>query len=127
MFTVNIPDLPHIMGDRSRIRQIMTNLISNSIKFTNRGTIDVKAEVTENNRLLVQVSDTGRGMDREELDNIFNPYRRSKHDTVGLGIGLALSKIFVELHQGSIQAESSQGEGSTFSFTLPIQSRLNIN
>jgi PAS domain S-box-containing protein len=119
----DIPELPTVLGDRSRLRQVMTNLLSNAIKFTNRGSILIKATKTAENEILVQVCDTGRGMAADEVENIFDPYRRkldSSHDLRGLGIGLALSKMFVELHQGRIFAESTPGKGSTFSFTIPV-------
>ena len=122
----DVPDLPRVRGDRSRLRQVMTNLLSNAIKFTFKGSILVKAFKLSESEVMVSVSDTGRGMTAEEVENIFDPYRRklsSGHDMRGLGIGLALSKMFVELHKGTIKAESEVGKGSTFSFTVPVYRR----
>jgi signal transduction histidine kinase len=119
----DIPDLPRVNGDRGRLRQVMNNLLSNAIKFTNRGSILIKASRLSYEEVLVQVRDTGRGMNAEELANVFDPYRRklsSSHDMRGLGIGLALSKMFVGLHRGRIWAESTPGKGSMFSFTVPV-------
>ena len=119
-----------MQGDSSRLRQVMTNLLSNAIKFTEKGTIRVKASQPDTDFLLVQVEDTGRGIDKEQMEDLFDPYRRKTNlgqDTGGLGIGLALSKIFVELHKGKIWAESLPGRGSTFSFTLPLDKDNNGN
>jgi signal transduction histidine kinase len=69
------------------------------------------------------VADTGRGIEEKEMQQLFDPYRPRDFDRSrlgGLGIGLALSKIIVDLHHGKIWAESKQGEGSTFSFTIPV-------
>ncbi len=117
-----VPVLPLVMGDRSRLRQVLTNLISNAIKFTARGMIEVSASQKEPGMVLVQVKDTGRGIKPDDLKDVFDPYRRKSpegQELSGLGIGLALSKMFVDLHKGNIWAESNSG-GSTFSFTIPV-------
>jgi PAS domain S-box-containing protein len=119
----DIPDLPEVLGEKGRLRQVVTNLLSNAIKFTTRGTILVKAYPISGSEVKVQISDTGRGLSDEEVVNIFDPYRRkldSDHEMRGLGIGLALSKMLVEMHKGQIMAESHKGKGSTFSFTVPV-------
>jgi signal transduction histidine kinase len=118
-----IPDLPLVQGERSRLRQVMTNLLSNAIKFTNKGTVTVRASKYGSDLILVQVQDTGRGIDKEQMEDLFDPYRRKTNtgwEMGGLGIGLALSKIFIDLHKGRIWAESTPGSGSIFSFTIPI-------
>ncbi|MBN1191090.1 MAG: PAS domain S-box protein [Dehalococcoidales bacterium] len=117
-----IPALPLVMGDRSRLRQVITNLLGNAVKFTARGTIEVIASHYSLEFVLVQVKDTGRGIRPEEMENLFDPYRRKLpegQELSGLGLGLALSKMFVDLHKGQIWVESSAA-GSTFSFTVPV-------
>ncbi len=116
--------LPLINADRGRLKQVVTNLINNAIKFTPEdGTITLKAH-TDENHLFVEVRDTGPGINEDDLERIFEPYFRRTSDRErlsGLGLGLALSRFFVELHGGKIWAESEPGKGSIFRFTIPIQ------
>ncbi len=113
-------ELP-VSGDRGRLKQVIVNLAGNAIKFTEKGEIVIKAGPSEAGGLVVMVEDTGCGMEQEELENLFDPYRRKARagGRSGLGIGLALSKIIVELHRGQIRAESTPGKGTAVSFTLP--------
>jgi PAS domain S-box-containing protein len=116
------PDLPLIEGEKVRLRQVVMNLLSNAIKFTIAGQITVRAR-HDSEFLLVQVEDTGRGIEAERLNNLFDPYRRQPSNDIknsGLGIGLAICKTLVELHHGKIWAESSSGKGSIFSFKIPL-------
>lgn len=116
-------DIPHVWADENRVMQILSNLIENAIKFTERGTIVVSAH-TSDDVLVVSVSDTGVGIPADKLGRIFEPFVQVdgvysiEHD--GVGLGLNISKMLVELHGGEIWAESQLGVGSTFSFTLPI-------
>jgi signal transduction histidine kinase len=119
-----------VMGDRSRLRQVLINLVGNSIKFTSQGEIVVKAKYFDADFLQVQVADTGCGMKKEHLENLFDPYHRQPAEggrNSGLGIGLALSKIIIELHRGRIWAESTPGKGTTISFTVPFDSQMSIS
>jgi signal transduction histidine kinase len=112
---------PSIVGDKSRLRQILTNLIGNSIKFTCQGGIRVGLQV-QPDCLEIRVADSGCGIEPEKMQQLFNPYRRDLSElssASGLGIGLALCKILVELHQGQIGAESEPGNGTSVFFTLP--------
>lgn len=122
--TLQLPEsLPVIEVDKDRIRQVVLNLINNAFKFTpDGGNITLSAR-QEDDRVIVAVSDTGSGIGKEQQEVLFDPYRRVDDDRQrlsGLGIGLALSKKFVELHGGKIQVESEKGKGSTFSFSLPV-------
>ncbi len=99
------PELPPVFGDSRRIRQVLISLISNVLKYTNKGQVVVQASKYNDETLLIQVTDTGCGIDKERLEYLFNPYRRVLTDGEklgGIGIGLALSKIIVELHGGKI-------------------------
>ncbi len=112
-----------VWGDKNRLRQVLSNLIGNSIKYTSQGSIQVKTSQKNEDYLLVQVEDTGKGIEKEVLENLFDPYTRKtreKSGSTGLGIGLALSKVFVELHNGKIWAESTPGKGTTVSFIIPL-------
>lgn len=115
--------LPLVWADEDRIRQIVQNLVVNATKFTPEGgKIILKARV-ENDSLIVEVQDTGRGIPEDEQKRLFQPYHRQLSDREhlsGLGLGLALCKNLVQLHGGRIWVESQTDKGSTFSFAIPI-------
>jgi signal transduction histidine kinase/DNA-binding LacI/PurR family transcriptional regulator/DNA-binding response OmpR family regulator len=117
--------LPRVWGDRTRLQQVTLNLVSNAIKFTSRGQVKLSI-YTEGNQVMIAVRDTGLGIPVEEQAWIFNEFRQSERTTArgysGLGLGLAICKRLVELHNGEISVESSgeEGAGSTFSIRLPI-------
>jgi signal transduction histidine kinase len=122
---LDIPDiLPKIYADEDRLTQVILNLLNNASKFTRRnGTITLKAKEEKEN-IIVEVIDTGCGIDESELEHIFEPYSKlklKKESLSGLGLGLYLAKLFIELHGGKIWVISTKGKGSTFAFSLPIQ------
>jgi GAF domain-containing protein len=113
-----------IRGDERKVKQVVLNLLSNAIKFTPEGgRIDVRASV--NQRLVeVSVSDTGVGIAPEDQETVFEEFRQvgtADKKVEGTGLGLTLSRKFVELHGGRIWVKSQVGEGSTFTFTLPVR------
>ncbi|GGI23399.1 PAS domain S-box protein [Pedobacter mendelii] len=111
-----------INADRDKIGSVVSNLLSNAVKYSASGTrIDVKCEITENSAL-VSVIDHGIGIDKEDLEKLFDRYYRvGKHHTVsGFGIGLYLSAEIIERHNGKIGVESEVGKGSTFYFEIPL-------
>ena len=123
---VNIAkNLPLVWGDRTRLRQVTLNLVSNAFKFTIQGEISLTALV-ENQRVLISVSDTGLGIPVHEQNVIFDTFRQSERTTGrgygGLGLGLAICQKLVDMHGGEIGVYSpgGEGEGSTFFFYLPI-------
>jgi signal transduction histidine kinase len=115
--------LPSILGDESRLRQVLLNLLNNAMKYTPEGgQITLKTAVQQPD-LIVSIQDTGKGIDTAEQDKLFLPYNQidgDKQTFSGLGLGLALCKQFIDLHQGKIWVESQKGQGATFSFSLPI-------
>lgn len=117
--------LPLIWGDRTRLQQITLNLISNAVKFTAQGSVTLQISV-DNGQVQVAVRDTGLGIVPSEQAWIFDEFRQSERTTVrgygGLGLGLAICKRLVELHNGEIGIESTgeEGAGSTFYFRLPV-------
>ncbi len=120
------PNLPKLMADSHRLEQVLTNMVSNAIKYTPQGG-SIKTVVSQQNgRIQFAVSDTGRGIPQEDLDKVFDPFYRvplhSGDRTPGTGLGLALAKSLVELHGGEIWVESEPEKGSTFYFTVPIDS-----
>jgi signal transduction histidine kinase/DNA-binding LacI/PurR family transcriptional regulator/CheY-like chemotaxis protein len=118
---------PWVMGDRTRLRQVTLNLISNAVKFTSEGQVRLDVSV-EGNQVTVSVSDTGIGISPDEQSTIFNEFYRSQNAVQsgygGLGLGLAITKQLIEKHGGAIEVRSpgKLGSGSTFSFRLPIVS-----
>lgn len=115
-------DLPTIDADPLKFKQVLLNLISNAAKFTDDGEITLRL-YTRGKELLIEVEDNGVGIPEEKLESIFDAftqvddsYTRTKQ---GTGLGLALSKRFVELMRGELHVESTVGEGSRFTITLP--------
>ncbi len=122
-------NIPHLVADKIKFKQIMFNLLSNAVKFTAKnGTITINVKLVEQ-YVQIGVSDTGIGIKSEDIDKLFKPFfqldssysRRYE----GTGLGLVLTKHLVELHGGKIWVESDYGKGSTFTFTLPVKLREN--
>ena len=115
-------NLPDVMADRDRLKQILINLISNAVNYTSSGTVIVRIW-NEPNLLWVAVVDTGMGISPEDLPHVFERFWRADKSrqvvTGGSGIGLALTKSLVERQGGQIRVESELGKGTTFSFCLP--------
>ncbi|GAA3410588.1 ATP-binding protein [Paenibacillus hodogayensis] len=114
--------LPPVMADEKRLVQILYNLLNNALKYTEKGTISVTAEIRDG-QAIVHVSDTGVGMDKETRERAFLPYEQGAHgisDGRGIGLGLSICKQLVELHGGTITVRSEPGKGSVFSFGLPL-------
>ncbi len=115
----------NLLGDPLRLKQVLLNLVSNAIKFTSKGSVDVKIKCTiqGNNKLHChfQVSDTGIGLSKEQIKNLFTAFTQADTSVTrkygGTGLGLAISKNLVEMMQGDIWVESVLGQGSTFYFT----------
>ncbi len=125
---VEFPHLPEIEADYRALKQILLNLLSNAIKFTPRGgRITVRAEARHDmlgDRVRVSVSDTGIGIAKDDLQRLAKPFEQveTQHAKTqqGTGLGLALTKSLVEMHDGALEIESVLGAGATVSFTLPI-------
>lgn len=117
------PDLPKLWVDTTRIRQVLFNLLNNAARFTTLGSVAVEV-CSRGETVLFSVADTGAGIAAQDLPRVFEEFSqidgsmRRRHG--GAGIGLSISKEFVELHGGSIWAESEVGRGSTFYFSLPV-------
>jgi signal transduction histidine kinase len=116
----------YVVCDRSRVMQVLSNLIGNAIKFTPaKGQICVSCQRTgpEGKEVQVSVSDTGEGIAPEKIKTIFERFSQiHNQDRRGIGLGLYIAKMMVEEHPGRIWVESKLGEGSTFHFTLPLRS-----
>jgi len=116
--------LPVFLGDEHKIRQVVLNLLNNAMKFTDKGGKIILRAYIEDEKLIIEVQDNGKGISEEEQKRIFEPYNRIEGDRQnfsGLGLGLSLCKQFVELHHGKIWIKSSPGQGSTFGFFMPLE------
>lgn len=123
----DVPDI--LLGDSARLTQILNNLVSNAVKFTDEG--EVKISVRQNHRegekvgIEFTVSDTGVGISKDKQENIFESFTQERTDTSrifgGTGLGLTISKKLVELQDGTISLESTKGEGSTFTVNLDFE------
>ena len=117
--------LDEFVGDERKIRQVVLNLLSNAVKFTPEGgRVEVRA-VLEDAVVRISVTDTGAGIAPEDQAKIFEAFSQVGTDAArkheGTGLGLTLTRRFVELHGGVISVESAVGKGSTFAFTLPVR------
>jgi signal transduction histidine kinase len=116
-------DLPIGQGDERRLTQVLLNLVGNAIKFTDVGKVVVRVGL-EAGAYVVSVTDTGPGIAEADREKIFEEFQQA--DTTrakakgGTGLGLAISRRIVEMHGGRLWVESTLGEGSTFSFTVPV-------
>lgn len=129
-------DFPRVYADENRIQQILLNLVSNAIKFTEKGEVTVTAELLGNNGegndktndarfVAVSVTDTGIGIAPQRIKHVFQPFQQvenSSNSYGGTGLGLSITQHLVSLHGGKIWVRSALGEGSTFTFTLPVAS-----
>ena len=115
-------DLPPVMGDETRMRQVLLNLVSNAAKFTEEGSITITAG-TDDEQVWVSVADTGIGIAPENQAGIFDEFTQVDASTTrkagGTGLGLPITKKFMEMHNGTITVNSELGRGSTFTITLP--------
>lgn len=132
LVTLASPEVPQILrGDASRISQILTQLVSNAVKFTERGQISVRMSLARQSdtqaRVQWQITDTGIGISEEVQKHLFEPFRQGDGSWTrrygGTGLGLAMVRRIVELLGGDIACESAPGMGSTFRFWIPLQKR----
>ncbi|HEV7746451.1 MAG TPA: ATP-binding protein [Pyrinomonadaceae bacterium] len=118
-------DLPWVSVDRLQIERVVSNLVSNALRHTKQGGINISAELREN-YVAVSVSDTGSGIPAEYLPHIFDKFVQVPDaPTGGAGLGLTISKSIVEAHGGQISVQSQVGQGTTFTFTLPLAGESN--
>ena len=129
-FCLKLEDnLPKVEFDSDKIVQVLTNLLGNAVKFTEKGSIAITTSKGENT-ILVSVSDTGRGIKKEDLPRLFHEFEQltegRERKTGGTGLGLVISKEIIRQHGGKIWAESEYDKGTTFHFVLPIEERRRI-
>src|SRR5438045_2466461 len=114
-----------VLADSHRIRQVVINMVSNALKFTETGGVTIRCTLLDRYDMLrISVSDTGIGISPAALEYIFEAFRQADGSTTrrfgGTGLGLTIAKKLIELQDGEISVESIPSQGTTFSFTLPI-------
>jgi len=117
-------DIPrYIFGDDIRLKQILTNLCGNAVKFTGRGYVSLRV-IALDETILFEIKDTGRGISKNEMPTIFDPFEQSKskqnRELVGTGLGLPITRNYVEMMGGKIMIESELGKGTTFTVEIPM-------
>ncbi len=113
-----------LKNDQTKLRQILFNMLSNAAKFTKEGTVTLSINTFEND-IKFAVTDTGIGMNEEQLGKVFDEFTQAEASTAkdygGTGLGLPISKKMTEMMGGMMQVESEEGKGTTFSITIPIE------
>ena len=116
--------MPKGRGDERRLTQVVLNLVGNAIKFSDTGSVIIKASST-NGSFTVAVQDNGPGISTADQGKIFEEFQQADNSATkkkgGTGLGLSISRRIVEMHGGKLWVESEIGKGSVFSFTLPVQ------
>ncbi len=123
------PNLPKSYGDKRRMRQVFLNIVSNAFKFTREGSVIIRARSTDTH-IHVQITDTGIGIAPENYQTVFEAFKQVQNESlevVGTGLGMPISKYFVESHLGNIWFESEAGVGTTFFVELPILTEEQAN
>jgi two-component system phosphate regulon sensor histidine kinase PhoR len=122
--TTLLPELPHLLGSRMNMEEVISNLISNAIRYTPEGGRVTLDAAVKDNYLCISVRDTGFGIPKEDLGRIFDRFYRVKNEKTrfiaGTGLGLSIVKSIVEAHHGMIEVESEIDHGTTFYIYLPI-------
>lgn len=122
-------ELPVTYGDKRRLRQVFLNMLSNAVKFTREGQVTIRAHAIDN-KLRVEIQDTGIGIAAEDQHLVFESFKQAKHDlheAVGTGLGMSISKYFVESHGGKMWLTSRLGVGTTFYVELPVLTEVEAN
>jgi len=119
--TTSLPKLPEVYADKEELEKVISDLIDNAIKYTDKGSVIVEAEQDKGN-IIVKVKDTGKGLRKKDKEQIFTKFFQADHTKPGSGLGLTICKKIIEKHGGKVWAESKgAGKGSTFTFTIPIR------
>ncbi|MGB9578506.1 MAG: ATP-binding protein, partial [Halothiobacillaceae bacterium] len=122
-YAIHVPEeLPQLFVDRTRIRQVLLNLLNNAVRFTDHGGITIRVE-RQTDAVVVGVQDTGVGIPEQQIGHLFEDFSQGDaglRSRVGAGLGLAISRRFIQLHGGRMWVESQVGVGSTFYFSIPL-------
>jgi two-component system NtrC family sensor kinase len=114
-------NLPYILGDKNQLQQVFLNLSLNACEAMEKGGTLVITTALRDGNVIISFRDTGCGIKQEHLERIFDPFFTTKPVGKGTGLGLSVSYGIIEQHGGSIDVESEEGKGSTFTITLPVE------
>lgn len=121
--TTSLPKLPEVYADKEELEKVISDLIDNAIKYTDKGSVIVEAKQDKGN-IIVKVKDTGKGLRKKDKEQLFTKFFQADHTKPGSGLGLTICKKIIEKHGGKVWAKSKgAGKGSTFSFTLPVKTK----
>ena len=113
-----------LKNDQTKLRQILFNMLSNAAKFTKKGKITLQVDIEKKTKIKFDIIDTGIGMSEKQLNNVFEEFTQAESSTSkdygGTGLGLPISKKMTEMMGGKMDVKSTEGEGTTFSITIPI-------
>jgi len=116
------PSLPKIMADFNQLQQVFTNIILNAIQaMPQGGRLTVQTSASDN-QVKVEVKDTGYGISPENMSKLFTPFYTTKEEVKGVGLGLAVAYGIIKRHHGTIEVQSKEGKGTTFTIRLPLSS-----
>ena len=123
--TTRLPsDLPALRSDRQKVKQIVVNLLSNALKFTQKGNITIRVKTVGARAVTIEVIDTGIGIPKQDLEKIFEDFRQvdstPRRAYGGTGLGLSICRRLASMLRGTLKVDSNLGKGSTFTLTLPI-------
>lgn len=120
------PDLPEfVQGDETRVFQVLSNVVSNAVKFTDEGKVELGCSIVKKNQIQFTIKDSGIGIPRDKVESIFVEFSQMEdsysNNIKGTGLGLSISKRLIHLMGGSIEVDSEEGKGSVFTITLPLE------
>jgi len=115
-----IEKVPYMLGNSELIRTLVRNLVSNAVKFTDKGCVRIACKKQDND-MMILVEDTGVGIKKENIEKLFRPYSKLDPLKDGIGVGLVICKKIVNLHKGTIKVESKLGKGTKFTILIPIR------
>jgi len=124
----DLAELPSVVGDSERLRQVIGNLMNNAIKFSDSGSEVLIGSKREGDKVLFSITDYGVGISEEDKEKLFKPFSQIDSSMGrkrgGSGLGLAIAKGIIQAHNGDIRVESEPGKGSTFYFTIPLKQKI---
>lgn len=116
---VSVPDSLVLTADKAKLHDVFTNILSNAYRFTPEGgKVQVSAQSKDGGRVMIEIRDSGVGISKKHLSHIFEPFYQAHHGREGTGLGLSIVKSIIDRHKGTIEVESSPGQGTVFTIHM---------